>query len=198
MFYTHTNNHLLLESINETSDNIIYNEEMVPVIKSSTDTGCRYLIEMDILAKFMQSIMETNPIVAINKIASFHNISEQDICIIVKADEIPQYTKAIVNIKNGGLSILKKSIDESDNKFIMEAFGRNKGNSDNDSSKSGEIRTLEGKLKNLEHLLAVAEKYYAEAKKRNDPKVEFRAGEVARLKEEINEVKDKIEDAKSK
>lgn len=95
----------------ELEDDLQYTEEMVTVIEQSTNTGVRYLVEMDILGKFMESSNITDVQEALDRIARINAIDESAMYIVIEsqqyAEELLKEAKAIKK-KTGSKEDMKK------------------------------------------------------------------------------------------
>ena len=190
--------------IEELEDDIEYNEDMVPVIQQEVEEGFRYLVEMDNLAKFMDSVEEEDPEEALKRIADANELEEATMCIVVESDQYIQQliseaktankagskvklgklsasAKLLKNLKNKGIKVLKKkkSIKES---YVHELFGRNKdkGNSQAKSTNSNPamIEQKQRTINDLKNQLENEKKAWQERKNRTGE-----GGSTARIEE---------------
>ena len=120
------------EEVEELEDDIEYNEDMVPVIQQDIEEGSRYLVEMDVLAKYMISSKEEDPAEALKRIAEANSLEPSSMCIVIESDDyarelieeakttkkktgskfklnkIASSSKLLKHIKNKGIKVLKK------------------------------------------------------------------------------------------
>lgn len=111
-------------------DELSYTVEMVNVIEQKTSTGCRYLVEMDNLAKYMMSANITDVSEAVSNIAESNSLEVDTMCVVIESEDYllsllqearkakgPASTRAkhikadleVINmVKTKGLKVLKK------------------------------------------------------------------------------------------
>lgn len=77
----------IYDDTEELEDDIDYSEDMVNVIQQETASGSRYLVEMDNLAKYMQSSNITDVLEAITKIAECNSLDATAMCVVIESSE---------------------------------------------------------------------------------------------------------------
>lgn len=77
-----------MDDIEELEESIRYTAEMVPVIEHETYTGTNYLVEMDMLAKFMTGAGVTDVPKALDMIAECNGLERKYMALLIESDDV--------------------------------------------------------------------------------------------------------------
>jgi len=75
------------EDIDELDDDIEYTAEMVNVIQQESVSELRYLVEMDNLAKYMESANVTDVSEALTSIAECNSLDVDLMCVVIESED---------------------------------------------------------------------------------------------------------------